>query len=193
MTLQSYLGVDLGLESGRVIAGQFDGKNILQCPAPVSQWAGQTRKFARWNVLGLWSEIQNGLRQAASEYGQNVVSVGVDTWGSTMSYSPETRKSLANLIITGMLEIMGDAGRFLKSSRTEIYAQTGLQFMEFNTLYQLIAFQQAEPGLMKQASHFLDDARLSALLLMAVKSSNSPMRRQLNATMPPAKTGQIVC
>ncbi|QDU81089.1 Rhamnulokinase [Polystyrenella longa] len=157
MALQYFLGVDLGAESGRVIAGQFDGKRISLNPlhrfpnGPVN--LGST---LRWNVLGLWSEIQNGLRLAASECGKDIASVGVDTWG--VDY----------VLLTKNEEIVGQPyhyrdsrnegvmqGAFSTVPRSEIYAQTGLQFMEFNTLYQLLAFKQAEPGLLKEAAHFL--------------------------------------
>ncbi|MAT16345.1 MAG: rhamnulokinase, partial [Planctomyces sp.] len=157
MALQYFLGVDLGAESGRVIAGQFDGKQISLNPlhrfpnGPVM--LGDT---LRWDVLGLWREIQNGLRTAAAECGNDIASVGVDTWG--VDYVLLTK----NEDIVGQPYHYRDSrnagvmqGAFATVLRKDIYAQTGLQFMEFNTLYQLLAFKQAEPGLLKEAAHFL--------------------------------------
>ncbi|MFH1300994.1 MAG: rhamnulokinase, partial [Planctomycetota bacterium] len=82
MPEQCFLGVDLGAESGRVLAGLLDDKQIRleeiyrfsNGPVPV---AG-TR---RWNVIGLWSSILKGLSLAAQKYGNRIISVGVDTWG----------------------------------------------------------------------------------------------------------------
>src|SRR5688500_11535398 len=78
---RSYLAVDLGAESGRVIAGRFDGRRVSLAelhrfpngPVPI---AGTLR----WNVLGLWSGIREGLAKAGASR-KDVASVGVDTWG----------------------------------------------------------------------------------------------------------------
>ena len=77
-----YLGIDLGAESGRVMAGLWDGKRIgleelHRFPNGPVELAGTIR----WPVLRLWSVIQQGLAVAASRYGKSVQSVGVDTWG----------------------------------------------------------------------------------------------------------------
>ena len=74
--------MDLGAESGRVMAGHFDGRKIAleqfhRFPnGPVN--LGGT---LRWNLVSLWTEIQNGLREAAASLNGSAVSVGVDTWG----------------------------------------------------------------------------------------------------------------
>ena len=82
MSEQCYLAVDLGAESGRVIAGLFDGQRIrLDEVHRFANGAVPLVKSLRWNVLGLWGEIQNGLLKAAQTYGPRAVSVGVDTWG----------------------------------------------------------------------------------------------------------------
>src|SRR5690606_32902245 len=78
---QTVLAVDLGAESGRVIAGRFDGRHVAldelhrfpNGPVPL---AGTLR----WNVLGLWDGIREGLARAAVRF-KNIASVGVDTWG----------------------------------------------------------------------------------------------------------------
>ena len=82
MAEQCYVGVDLGAESGRVIVGRFDGRTIEL--DPLHRFANgpvQVADTLRWNVLGLWSEIQNGLAKSATQYGGKIASVGVDTWG----------------------------------------------------------------------------------------------------------------
>src|SRR5215470_8562129 len=82
MKEQCYLGVDLGAESGRVIAGLWNGKRIHleelhRFPNGPVEIAGTLR----WDVLRLWAEIQNGLSVAARKFGKSVKAVGVDTWG----------------------------------------------------------------------------------------------------------------
>ena len=152
-----FLAVDLGAESGRVIAGLFDGKTVTLDPlrrfpnGPVS--IGGT---LRWDVLRLWDEIQNGLAAAAKKYGNAVVSVGVDTWG--VDY----------VLLTGKNEFLGQPYHYrdkrtdgllnhalTRVPRREIFAATGLQFMEINTLYQVLAMHQRDPELLRMADLFL--------------------------------------
>lgn len=77
-----YLAIDLGVESGRVMAGIWNGKKLRleevhRFPnGPVA--LGET---IRWYVLRLWAEIQNGLTLAGKKFGKQIVSVGADTWG----------------------------------------------------------------------------------------------------------------
>src|ERR1041385_8601627 len=82
MKSQCYLGVDLGAESGRVMAGLWDGKRIrLEELHRFLNGSVEIGGTLRWNILRLWSEIQHGLALAARKYGESVKSVGVDTWG----------------------------------------------------------------------------------------------------------------
>ena len=82
MAQQVYLAVDLGAESGRVVAGLFDGEQVqLQelhrfRNGPVS--VGGT---LRWDLVNLWREIQTGIAKGAAEFGDKILSIGVDTWG----------------------------------------------------------------------------------------------------------------
>ena len=82
MIQQCYLGIDLGAESGRVMAGLWNGKRIqLKELHRFPNGAVEIGGTLRWDVLRLWSEIQHGLALAARAYGKAVRSVGVDTWG----------------------------------------------------------------------------------------------------------------
>src|ERR1700691_3084989 len=77
-----YLAVDLGAESGRVMAGLWNGKKIrLEELHRFSNGPVSLAGTLRWDVLRLWTEIQNGLALAAKQFGDAIVSVGVDTWG----------------------------------------------------------------------------------------------------------------
>src|SRR5260221_2923888 len=83
MTEQVYLAVDLGAESGRVMAGLWDGgqmrlDEIHRFPNEPVEIGGSLR----WDVTRLWLEIQNGLARAARTHGQRIISVGVDAWGA---------------------------------------------------------------------------------------------------------------
>ena len=156
-TNQIFLGVDLGAESGRVMAGLFDGTKITleelhRFPnGPVS--IGGT---LRWDVLRLWSEIKKGLSVAGQRFGKDIVSVGVDTWGVDYVLFSKNFEILSQPYhyrdgrTLGMLDYA-----FNKVSRAEIFGYTGLQFMELNTLYQLLAFQRSHPDVLSAAGCIL--------------------------------------
>ena len=157
MSANCYLGVDLGAESGRVIAGRFDGKRVALEPlhrfpnGPVS--LGGT---LRWDVLRLWSEIQEGLAKAAAgDYG-NIISVGVDTWGVDYVLLSATGEMLGQPYHYRDPRTQGfPATAFTRVSRREIFAETGLQFLPFNTLFQLLAMQKKDRALLAAADKLL--------------------------------------
>ena len=157
MPEQVFLGVDLGAESGRVLAGLLDEKQIQleeiyrfsNGPVPV---AG-TR---RWDLIGLWSSILKGLSLAAQKYGDRITSVGVDTWGVDYTLLSHNQEMLGQPYhyrdprTEGMLDLA-----LSRVPQQEIFDATGLQFMEINTLYQLLSMSQSDPDLLKQAETFL--------------------------------------
>jgi rhamnulokinase len=154
---QVYLAIDVGAESGRLIAGIWNGKTIRleevhRFPNGPVYLAGSMR----WDVLRLWSEIQNGLALAGKKYGKKIVSVGADTWGVDFVLFTKNNEILGqpyhyrDARTNGMME-----KTFKKVPRASIFAATGLQFMQFNTLFQLLAFKEQQPDLLEHADHFL--------------------------------------
>ena len=155
--MQTYLAIDLGAESGRVIAGLWNGKTlrleeIHRFPNGPVPLAGSLR----WDVLGLWAEIQNGLALAGKKYGKAIVSVGADTWGVDFVLLTRQGELLGlpyhyrDPRTNGMME-----KAFRKVPRAEIFAQTGLQFMQLNTLFQLLALKERAPELLDLADTLL--------------------------------------
>lgn len=157
MSEQCYVGVDLGAESGRVIAGLFDGRTIRLEQlhrfqnGPVS--AGDT---LRWDILRLWSEIQHGMGLAGSKFGGSIRSVGVDTWGVDFALLGKNQELLGHPYHYRDPRTQGLLNQTLtRVPRAEIFAATGLQFMEINTLYQVLAMQQQNPEILDLAERFL--------------------------------------
>ena len=154
---QIYLAVDLGAESGRVIAGSWNGSQMRL--EEVHRFANEPVEIGNglhWDIARLWLEIQNGLGVAVRRYGDKIVSVGVDTWGvdfvllsknSEILGQPHTYRDKRT---KGIMD-----ATFRKMSREEIFAESGLQFMEFNTLYQMISLRQQAPELLDTADCFL--------------------------------------
>jgi len=157
MSEQVYLAIDLGAESGRVMAGSWNG--CAMCVEELHRFPNGPIALAgtlRWDVLRLWAEILHGLTMAAKRFGEAIVSVGVDTWGVDFVLLTKNGEILGqpyhyrDARVTGMLK-----RAFGTVSRAEIFAQTGLQFMEINTLYQLLALQQSHPELLAAADCLL--------------------------------------
>lgn len=157
MEQQVYLGIDIGAESGRVMAGRWDGKRIaLEELHRFPNGGVALGDTLRWNTLGLWAEIQNGLALAAKRFGNAVVSVGIDTWGVDYVLLSRSGEMLGvpfhyrDARTRGILQ-----KTFARVPREEIFAATGLQFMELNTLFQLLAQQKNSPELLAAAETLL--------------------------------------
>src|SRR3974390_2827305 len=156
-SMQTYLAIDLGAESGRLIAGLWNGKSLrLEEIHRFSNGPVAIADSLRWDVLRLWAEIQNGLALAAKSYGKSIVSVGADTWGVDFVLLTRQGELLGqpyhyrDARTNGMME-----KAFRKIPRAEIFAQTGLQFMQLNTLFQLMALKERAPELLDLADSLL--------------------------------------
>ncbi len=152
-----YLAVDMGASSGRVVAGLFDGQRIrLEDVHRFSNGGIAANGRLYWDALALWGHLQDGLRKAASTYADRVVSVGVDTWGVDYGLLGPGDELLGN---PRHYRDPRTRGQLEKAwgvvSREEIFGLTGLQFMELNTLYQLLAMKEENPGLLDMAESFL--------------------------------------
>jgi rhamnulokinase len=157
MSSQAYLGIDLGAESGRVMAGHWDGKTMqLEELHRFPNGGVEIAGTLRWDVLRLWAEVQNGLALAAQRFRDSIVSIGVDTWGVDYVLLSKTDELLGlpftyrDARTRGLL-----AAACAKISRAEIFAQSGAQFMEINTLFQLLALQRDHPEILDAADCFL--------------------------------------
>jgi len=157
MPRRVYLAIDLGAESGRVVAGLWNGKTIrLEEIHRFPNGPVYLGDSLRWDVLRLWAEIQNGLGLAAKKYGKGIASVGADTWGVDYVLLTASNEMLGQPYAYRDARTNGIMEKaFKKVPRKEIFAQTGLQFMQFNTLFQLLAQKKASPGILEVADVLL--------------------------------------
>ncbi|MFM1903540.1 MAG: Rhamnulokinase [Planctomycetota bacterium] len=173
MARQVALAVDLGASSGRVVSGAFDGR-LLELEelhrfenGPVSM-AGQLV----WDLPRLWHEVTDGLRAGAARHGEAITSVGVDTWGVDFSFLGPDGALLANPVCyrdprtAGML-----AAAEAVVPRAEIFAATGLQFMEINSLYQFFALVRSNSSVLAAAERMLMIPDIFHWLLSGVPSN----------------------
>jgi rhamnulokinase len=136
-----FLAVDLGAESGRVVAGVFDGRKLaLEELHRFSNTPVCVQGSLHWDVLSLFAEIKHGLAFAGRTYGDSLAGAGVDTWGVDYGLVEKKGELLGNPFhyrdrrTEGMME-----EAFRRVPKDEIYRYTGIQFMFFNTLFQLLS------------------------------------------------------
>lgn len=151
------LAFDLGAESGRAMVGDFDGERLgLE---EIHRFANSPVRVAEHlysDVLRLWSEMQIGLQKANAQIGTGLASVGVDTWGVDFALLDSQDRLLGNPFHYRDPHTRNALAATLKRvPREEIYAQTGNQLVEFNTLFQLVALQQAGISYLQSAHSLL--------------------------------------
>jgi rhamnulokinase len=149
-----FLAFDLGAESGRAMLGRFqagtlDIQEVHRFPNdPVRQ-----NGALHWDILRLWFEMRRSLERLQ---GTPLQSIGVDTWGCDYALLGEGGHLLHNPYhyrdarTDGVMDAV-----FQRVPADEIYAITGIQFLTFNTLYQLYAACRQTPKLIEAATTFV--------------------------------------
>ena len=133
-----YLAVDLGATSGRTVLAIFDGQKIemrelTRFKNPIIPMGGHLF----WNIAGLYNEILLGLRKVADE-GIHLDSIGIDTWGCDFAYFGKDGQLLGLPYCYRDSHTEGSQEYFFKRMPAEeVYRRTGIQFMDFNSLFQL--------------------------------------------------------
>ena len=152
-----FFAVDLGATSGRTIIGsicegQFHLEEVTRFPNNLIEQGGHFY----WDIYALYFEIIRGLKEVAQR-GLEITSIGIDTWGVDFVMIGDDGAILRNPRayrdpIT--FEAMDD---YLKHviSRKEVYEITGIQFMNFNSIFQLYAMKQEGNSALKHAQKIL--------------------------------------
>jgi rhamnulokinase len=154
---QRYLAVDLGAESGRVIAGTLaDNRITLEELHRFENIPIRAEGGPHWDLPLIREGILGGLRQATRRYGAGVAGIGVDTWGCDYGLLDADDHLLGppvhyrNARTDGVRE---QAARIV--SAEEQYERTGIAQLPFNTIYQLIAESTDGRRLLEQATTLL--------------------------------------
>lgn len=173
LTRKTYLAADLGASSGRLVAGRFDGHKLSLHDVHRFANGGVTfNNRLQWNFTGLWQNVKDGMRHARIEYGDNIESIGVDTWGVDFGLLGKHGELLCNPYHYRDAQTAGILPSVFETvSRDEIFAITGLQFMELNTLYQLIAMQRAGNPVLEIADSLLLVPDLFHWLMTGIKTN----------------------
>lgn len=156
MPVSTVLAIDLGASSGRVVAGVWDGERLQ---------TQEVHRFANtpvvahgtryWDILRLWHEVQEGIQQAGVR-GHDPISIGVDSWAIDYALLDEKGQMLSNPYhyrdqrTDGVMEqVVAHIGR------EALFTRTGLQFLPFNTIYQLCAQARDDLALLDRSKTLL--------------------------------------
>jgi rhamnulokinase len=143
-----HIAIDLGASGGRVALGWLE-HDKLEVEILHRFWNGGTPigQSLYWDVIALWREIRAGLSLAstrAKEFGGQISSIGVDSWAVDYALLDEFNTLIDGVHCYRDPRTDGVMNQVLEGhSREEIFGITGLQFLPFNTLYQLLATPKA--------------------------------------------------
>jgi len=169
--MKKVLAIDFGASSGRVIVGSFDGKKItLEEIHRFSNDPVTVNGTTFWDVLRLFHEIKQGLIK--SKTCGEISSIGIDTWGVDFGLIDKYGQLLENPIhyrdlrTKGMIE---EADKIIPLKK--MYEMTGIQFMELNTVFQLLSLAKNRPHILERADKLLFMPDLFGYMLTGKKTT----------------------
>ena len=150
MSTMNFIAADLGASNGRLLLARWDGARFsLEELHRFGNGPVAVHDRLYWDALGLWREIKSGLERYAAMVGDAPAAIGIDTWGVDYALLDATGRLLGNPVhyrdarCNGMQERL-----FSVVPQENVFAQTGIQFMQINTLIQLYAMRyQGDPQL----------------------------------------------
>jgi rhamnulokinase len=173
MAERYFLAFDLGAESGRTILGRLDNERIVtreltRFPNSPVRVLGHLH----WNVYCLFEEVKSGMRACLEQTGLQPEGLAIDTWGVDFGLLAEDGSILGlpfayrDSRTEGVMEAF-----FERVPREKIYQTTGVQFLPFNTLFQLYVLVRDNPAVLPSASGLLFMPDLLTYLLTGERVS----------------------
>lgn len=167
MVEKKYIAVDLGADSGRVMLGTVSAEKLhLQevhrfVNGPIEQDGS-----LHWDFPRLLSEIKTGIAKSLKESNGGVAGIGIDSWGVDFGLLDDKGNLIENPYhyrdkrTNGVME-----KAFALMPKREIYEQTGIQFMQLNSLFQLLSMRLSDSPTLKKARKMVFIADLVSYLL----------------------------
>ncbi len=169
---KNFFAVDLGATSGRTILATYDGckvemRELTRFKHPMVPIGNHLF----WDLPHLYNEILGGLKKVANE-GIEIESIGIDTWGVDFAFFGKDGQVIGLPHCYRDEYTNGAMEKFFaeKMPSKEVYSRTGIQFMQFNSLFQL-ATQRAEGSSVLEAADkilFMPDALIYMLTGKAI-------------------------
>jgi len=151
--MQKFIAIDIGAETGRVIVGDVSKMEIIyRFPNNLVR----VKDSIFWDILGIFNEIKKGLKKAFKKYPGQIASIGIDTWGVDYVLLDKEGDLLGNPYHyrdKRTDNIMDEVFKIIP--KEDIFTESGIQFMQINTLYQLYSFVKNKPQIFKATKYFL--------------------------------------
>jgi rhamnulokinase len=169
----NFLAFDLGAESGRAVLGKLDGRRlsvheVRRFPNTPLSLSGHIH----WNVYALFDEMKAAMREGAAAMGAKPACVGVDTWGVDFGLLARDGSLLGLPFCYRDHRNIGAMEEYFKLvPRPALYEATGIQFMPFNTLFQVYAMVRERSPLLDAAADLLFMPDLFNYLLTGKKAA----------------------
>ena len=162
-----YIAVDLGAESGRVMLGSVaNGRLTLEELHRFSNGPIEKEGSLRWDFDRLLAEVKVGIGKAVQASGGKARGIGVDTWGVDFGLIGEDGRLIEapyhyrDSRTNGMMD-----KAFESMPKRDIYQHSGIQFMQLNSLYQLLAMRTAGSQALAKAKRLIFMADLFSYFL----------------------------
>jgi rhamnulokinase len=183
-----FLAFDFGAESGRAMLGTLTGgKLTLEEKHRFANPNGRVRGQLQWDLLGQWEHIKQGLKNVARS--GELAGIGVDTWGVDFGLIAPNGDVLGTPVMyrDGRTDgVMDEVFEIVPAD--QLFAQTGIQFMQFNTLFQLFALKKSKSPLLESAAsmlfvpdlfhYLLSGQRVSEYSIASTSQMLNPVTRQ---------------
>ena len=156
MSLRHFVAIDLGATSGRVIlatinGGKIEMEEVHRFPDTIIQMQGHFY----WDLPAIYKSVLDGLRNVA-ERGVKVESIGIDTWGVDFAFFGSDGELLRLPYCYRDPHTVGAPDEFFKRMpRKELYEKTGIQIMNFNSVFQLDTLRRNNCSAMAAADKIL--------------------------------------
>jgi len=165
--IKKYIAVDLGAESGRVMLGSVSARKLVLEEihrfdnGPIEEYGS-----LRWDFDRLFYEVKSGISKATRAAGAQVWGIGVDSWGVDFGLLDVDGKLIENPYHYRDSQTNGMKERaFEMMSKREIYENTGVQFLQFNSVYQLLAMRLNNSIALAKANNLIFIADLVSYFL----------------------------
>jgi rhamnulokinase len=183
---KKFIAFDLGAESGRCVVVQLSDQRILL--EEVHRFATHNVRYEKgfhWDVLALYQEIIEGLSEARKAFGSQFDGIAVDTWGvdyvlvdaegRIIGYPYHYRDDRTDAIMQKAFAIV---------PKEKLYARTGIQFAQFNTVFQLLAEKERSSSFLELAHRMLLMPDFLNYLLSGVMKSEYSITSTTSLTDP---------
>jgi rhamnulokinase len=158
-----HIAIDLGATSGRVVVGNLKGIEVVHRFDSANE---VILGSLYWDMIKIFSEIKIGIKKAVDLYGDDIVSIAIDSWGVDYALID------GNGILTAPIyhyrdkrgkEVFDEVNALIGKDR--LFNTTGLAFQEYNTIYQIYSQVKNNKKLFEVASNYLSVPDLIAYFL----------------------------